>query len=163
MAGLCVGGNEPPGSLKANSSYQSEEAVKRLQGWDGRHCSDTYRRRYDVQSVRLRVGPGKRHVLVRRSVRAVVETRSTIKDIKVDKLSVVSQMLQYLTRTADGNAALARRLYQERYPQRQCPDRKTFVRLHYRLCSMENLTLLVWEGDDQDLQLKKYRRRFWRL
>ncbi|KAJ4434307.1 hypothetical protein ANN_22861 [Periplaneta americana] len=35
---------------------------------------------------------------------------------------------------ADGNAALARRLYQERYPQRQCPDRKTFVRLHYRLC-----------------------------
>ncbi|KAJ4442441.1 hypothetical protein ANN_04027 [Periplaneta americana] len=33
---------------------------------------------------------------------------------------------------ADGNAALARRLYQERYPQRQCPDRKTFVRLHYR-------------------------------
>ncbi|KAJ4448333.1 hypothetical protein ANN_10348 [Periplaneta americana] len=35
---------------------------------------------------------------------------------------------------ADGNAALARRLYQERYPHRQCPDRKTFVRLHYRLC-----------------------------
>ncbi|KAJ4438002.1 hypothetical protein ANN_13941 [Periplaneta americana] len=28
---------------------------------------------------------------------------------------------------ADGNAALARRLYQERYPQRQCPDRKTFI------------------------------------
>ncbi|KAJ4442662.1 hypothetical protein ANN_04251 [Periplaneta americana] len=35
---------------------------------------------------------------------------------------------------ADGNVALARRLYQERYPQRQFPDRKTFVRLHYRLC-----------------------------
>ncbi|KAJ4432584.1 hypothetical protein ANN_21207 [Periplaneta americana] len=35
---------------------------------------------------------------------------------------------------ADGNAALARRLYQERYPQRQCPDRKIFVRLHYLLC-----------------------------
>ncbi|KAJ4427463.1 hypothetical protein ANN_25110 [Periplaneta americana] len=35
---------------------------------------------------------------------------------------------------ADGNAALARRLYQERYPQRQCPDRKTFVHLYYRLC-----------------------------
>ncbi|KAJ4429759.1 hypothetical protein ANN_21963 [Periplaneta americana] len=35
---------------------------------------------------------------------------------------------------ADGNAALARRLYQERYPKRQCLDRKTFVRLHYRLC-----------------------------
>ncbi|KAJ4444992.1 hypothetical protein ANN_06791 [Periplaneta americana] len=35
---------------------------------------------------------------------------------------------------ADGNSALPRRLYQERYPQRQCPDRKTFVRLHYHLC-----------------------------
>ncbi|KAJ4425598.1 hypothetical protein ANN_27794 [Periplaneta americana] len=35
---------------------------------------------------------------------------------------------------ADGNAALARRLYQERNSQRQCPDRKTFVRVHYRLC-----------------------------
>ncbi|KAJ4430146.1 hypothetical protein ANN_22356 [Periplaneta americana] len=40
---------------------------------------------------------------------------------------------RYTSRT-DGNAALARRLYQERYPQQQCPDRKTFVRLHYRLC-----------------------------
>ncbi|KAJ4445766.1 hypothetical protein ANN_12451 [Periplaneta americana] len=37
------------------------------------------------QSVRLRVRPGKRHVLIRRFVRAVVETRSTIKDIKVNK------------------------------------------------------------------------------
>ncbi|KAJ4445070.1 hypothetical protein ANN_06869 [Periplaneta americana] len=26
------------------------------------------------------------------------------------------------------------RVYQERYPQRQCPDLRTFVRLHYRLC-----------------------------
>ncbi|KAJ4452195.1 hypothetical protein ANN_03713 [Periplaneta americana] len=68
--------------------------------------------------------------------------------------------IHFMYGKADGNSALARRLYQERYPQRQCPDRKTFVRLHY---SMENLTLLVWEGDDQDLQLQKYRRRFWRL
>ncbi|KAJ4432842.1 hypothetical protein ANN_21481 [Periplaneta americana] len=42
--------------------------------------------------------------------------------------------IQFMYGKADGNAALARRLYQERYPQRQCPDRKTFVRLHYRLC-----------------------------
>ncbi|KAJ4427033.1 hypothetical protein ANN_26832 [Periplaneta americana] len=41
--------------------------------------------------------------------------------------------IHFMYGKADGNAALARRLYQ-RYPQRQCPDRKTFVRLHYRLC-----------------------------
>ncbi|KAJ4449582.1 hypothetical protein ANN_00985 [Periplaneta americana] len=42
--------------------------------------------------------------------------------------------IHFMYGKADGNAALARRLYQERYSQRQCPDRKTFVRLHYRLC-----------------------------
>ncbi|KAJ4440078.1 hypothetical protein ANN_08211 [Periplaneta americana] len=42
--------------------------------------------------------------------------------------------IHFMYGNADGNAALARRLHQERYPQRQCPDRKTFVRLHYRLC-----------------------------
>ncbi|KAJ4435224.1 hypothetical protein ANN_23802 [Periplaneta americana] len=42
--------------------------------------------------------------------------------------------IHFMYGRADGNAALARRLYQERYPQRQCPDRKTLVRLHYRLC-----------------------------
>ncbi|KAJ4442666.1 hypothetical protein ANN_04255 [Periplaneta americana] len=42
--------------------------------------------------------------------------------------------IHFMYGKADGNAALARCLYQERYPQRQCPDRKTFVRLHYRLC-----------------------------
>ncbi|KAJ4447989.1 hypothetical protein ANN_09999 [Periplaneta americana] len=42
--------------------------------------------------------------------------------------------IHFMNGKADGNAALALRLYQERYPQRQCPDRKTFVRLHYRLC-----------------------------
>ncbi|KAJ4445621.1 hypothetical protein ANN_12303 [Periplaneta americana] len=42
--------------------------------------------------------------------------------------------IHFMYGKADGKAALARRLYQERYPQRQCPDRKTFVRLLYRLC-----------------------------
>ncbi|KAJ4445852.1 hypothetical protein ANN_12537 [Periplaneta americana] len=42
--------------------------------------------------------------------------------------------IHFMYGKTDGNAALARRLYQERYPQRQCPDRKTFVHLHYRLC-----------------------------
>ncbi|KAJ4428903.1 hypothetical protein ANN_25897 [Periplaneta americana] len=35
--------------------------------------------------------------------------------------------MHFMYGKADGNAALARRLYQERYPQRQCSDRKTFV------------------------------------
>ncbi|KAJ4451131.1 hypothetical protein ANN_02571 [Periplaneta americana] len=42
--------------------------------------------------------------------------------------------IHFMYGKADGNAALALRLYQEKYPQRQCPDRKTFVRLHYHLC-----------------------------
>ncbi|KAJ4426146.1 hypothetical protein ANN_26955 [Periplaneta americana] len=73
--------------------------------------------------------------------------------------------IHFMYGKADGSAALARRLYQERYPQRQCPDRKTFVRLHYRLCEYGkfNSPGLGREGDDQDLQLQKYRRRFWRL
>ncbi|KAJ4439349.1 hypothetical protein ANN_07471, partial [Periplaneta americana] len=68
---------------------------------------DRYIHIKDPLSVRLWVRPGKRHVLIRRFVRAVVETRSTIKDIKVDKLSVVSQMLQYLTRTQANTHDLA--------------------------------------------------------
>ncbi|KAJ4450283.1 hypothetical protein ANN_01703 [Periplaneta americana] len=35
--------------------------------------------------------------------------------------------IHFMYGKADGNAALARRLCQERYPQRQCPDRKTFA------------------------------------
>ncbi|KAJ4440508.1 hypothetical protein ANN_08649 [Periplaneta americana] len=42
--------------------------------------------------------------------------------------------IHFMYGKADGNAALARRLYQKRYPQRQCPDRNTFVCLHYRMC-----------------------------
>ncbi|KAJ4446259.1 hypothetical protein ANN_12953 [Periplaneta americana] len=74
MAGLCEGGNEPSGSLKAICKlcdmYSNQELAE----------------------------------------------------------------IHFMYGKADGNAALARRLYQERYPQRQCPDRKTLVRLHYRLC-----------------------------
>ncbi|KAJ4432853.1 hypothetical protein ANN_21492 [Periplaneta americana] len=68
--------------------------------------------------------------------------------------------IHFMYGKADGNAALARRLYQE-------SDNVQFGRHLYvsiTVCaSMENVTLLVWEGDDQDLQLQKYRRRFWRL
>ncbi|KAJ4433205.1 hypothetical protein ANN_15462 [Periplaneta americana] len=34
--------------------------------------------------------------------------------------------IHFMYGKADGNAALARRLYQESYPQRQCTDRRTF-------------------------------------
>ncbi|KAJ4443013.1 hypothetical protein ANN_04663 [Periplaneta americana] len=71
--------------------------------------------------------------------------------------------IHFMYGKADGNAVLARRLYQERYPQRQCPDRKTFVRLHYRLCEYGKFNSPGLGRDDQDLQLQKYRRRFWRL
>ncbi|KAJ4441000.1 hypothetical protein ANN_10849 [Periplaneta americana] len=40
--------------------------------------------------------------------------------------------IHFMYGKADGNPALARRLYQESYPQRQCPDRKTFVHLQGR-------------------------------
>ncbi|PSN36585.1 hypothetical protein C0J52_26376 [Blattella germanica] len=40
--------------------------------------------------------------------------------------------MHFMYGKADGNAALARRLYQERYPQRQYPDRKTFRYSVYR-------------------------------
>ncbi|KAJ4429577.1 hypothetical protein ANN_21747 [Periplaneta americana] len=63
--------------------------------------------------------------------------------------------IHFMYGKADGNAALARRLYQERYPQRNVQiGRHLYVSI--TVCaSMENLTLLVWEGDDQDLQLQK--------
>ncbi|KAJ4449696.1 hypothetical protein ANN_01100 [Periplaneta americana] len=36
--------------------------------------------------------------------------------------------------TSKCNNLIQENILKERYPQRQCPDRKTFVRLHYRLC-----------------------------
>ncbi|KAJ4439300.1 hypothetical protein ANN_07422 [Periplaneta americana] len=71
--------------------------------------------------------------------------------------------IHFMYGKGDGNAALARRLYQERtHSDNVQIGRHLYVSI--TVCaSMENLTLLVWEGDDQDLQLQKYRRRFWRL
>jgi hypothetical protein len=56
---------------------------------------------------------------------------------------------------ADGNAAVARRLYQEKYPGRRCSDRKTFVSIHRRLCEHGNFALCAVNEDDQDLRLLK--------
>ncbi|KAJ4446636.1 hypothetical protein ANN_13333 [Periplaneta americana] len=65
MAGLCEGGNEPPGFLKAiKVGYDDRDWIDLAQDRD----------RWRAYSVRLRVRPGKRHVLIRRFVRAVVDT-----------------------------------------------------------------------------------------
>lgn len=42
--------------------------------------------------------------------------------------------MHFMYGLADGNASRARRLYQERYPTRRLPDRKTFEGVHRRLC-----------------------------
>jgi hypothetical protein len=39
---------------------------------------------------------------------------------------------------AEGDAAVARRLYQERYSRRRFPDRKTFVSIHRPFCEHGN-------------------------
>jgi hypothetical protein len=46
--------------------------------------------------------------------------------------------MHFMYGLADGNAVVARRLYQESYPGRRCPDRKTFVSNHFRLCEHGN-------------------------
>ncbi|KAJ4429861.1 hypothetical protein ANN_22065 [Periplaneta americana] len=48
--------------------------------------------------------------------------------------------IHFMHGKADGNAALARRLYQERYPQRQRPDRNTFVQVQEEILEAVNMT-----------------------
>ncbi|KAJ4428848.1 hypothetical protein ANN_25841 [Periplaneta americana] len=60
--------------------------------------------------------------------------RANHKSLQEEQCNVLTKAGRDTLHVRYGNAALARRLYQERYPQRQCPDRKTFVHLHYRLC-----------------------------
>jgi hypothetical protein len=46
--------------------------------------------------------------------------------------------MHFMYDLADGNAVVAHRLYQERYPGQKCPDRKTFVGIHCYLCEHGN-------------------------
>ena len=41
--------------------------------------------------------------------------------------------MHYLYGLADGNEKLARRIYQQRYPNRALPDSRTFSNIHRRL------------------------------
>lgn len=47
--------------------------------------------------------------------------------------------MHFIYGLADGNAAEARRLYHERYPDRDIPAERTFTRLHARLCETGSL------------------------
>ncbi|KAJ4440341.1 hypothetical protein ANN_08480 [Periplaneta americana] len=71
--------------------------------------------------------------------------------------------IHFMYGKADGSAALARRLYQERYPQRQCPDRKTFVRLHYRLCEYGKFNSPALGRGRPRSTTPEVQGRFWRL
>jgi hypothetical protein len=48
--------------------------------------------------------------------------------------------IHFMYSLADGNAVMTRHLYQEKYPGRRCPERKTCVSLHRRLCEYGNFT-----------------------
>jgi hypothetical protein len=49
--------------------------------------------------------------------------------------------MHFMYGLADDTAAVARRLYQERYPGRRCTHRKTFVSNHFSLCEHGNFAL----------------------
>ncbi|KAJ4428878.1 hypothetical protein ANN_25871 [Periplaneta americana] len=129
MAGLCESVNEPPGSLKAISKCNeiifpcTRKALKLF-------CT-----------LPVTTATPERSFSTLRYLNTYL--RSTMGADRLNGLALIlcdmysNQELAeiyFMYGKADGNAALARRLYQERYPQRQCPDRKTFVRLHYHLC-----------------------------
>jgi hypothetical protein len=67
------------------------------------------------------------------------------------KLQVVETMysnqelanMHFMYALADDNAVLVRRLYQDRYPGRRCPNRKTFVSIHRRLSEHGNFSRRV--------------------
>ncbi|KAJ4428021.1 hypothetical protein ANN_24035 [Periplaneta americana] len=91
MAGLCEGGNEPPGSLKASKSLPSKETLRG-------HSDSSFRGEGYIQccvGVRL----------------CDMYSNQELAEI------------HFMYGKADGNAALARRLYQERYPQRPTMSR----------------------------------------
>jgi Transposase. len=53
--------------------------------------------------------------------------------------NVEQAQIHFIYGLADGNAAQARRIYQERFPNRPLPSERTFIRLHARLCETGSL------------------------
>jgi hypothetical protein len=63
---------------------------------------------------------------------------------------------------ADGSAVVARRLYQERYPERRCPDRKTFTSIHpIDFYLWGHLKSLVYSSPVDDVET--LRNRIWKV
>jgi hypothetical protein len=58
--------------------------------------------------------------------------------------------MHFMYGLADSNVAVARRLYQERYPGRRSPDGETAA-----FVNMEIVHLVLPIGDDQDLRFLK--------
>ncbi|KAJ4425962.1 hypothetical protein ANN_27588 [Periplaneta americana] len=122
MAGLCEGGNETPGSVKA-SKVQQEQKVE-----VSSYKCEAFSERSLLSKETLR-GHSDSSFRGEGYIQCCVGVRLCDMYSNQELAEI-----HFMYGKADGNGALARRLYQERYPQRQCPDRKTFVRLHYRLC-----------------------------
>ncbi|KAJ4430376.1 hypothetical protein ANN_22592 [Periplaneta americana] len=171
MAGLCDGGNEPPGSFKAIPLAQVKTLYTALDNnKENRKPSGKENSVKENESKKPpKKQPEKKKEIKEKSptpkslemaVRLVIAlqwrslpSKETLRGhsdssfqgegyiqccVGVRLCNMYSNQelaeIHFMYGKADGSAALARHLYQERYPQRQCPDRKTFVRLHYRLC-----------------------------
>ncbi|KAJ4451816.1 hypothetical protein ANN_03290 [Periplaneta americana] len=162
MVALCEGGNEPPGSLKAitwlsrlsrlPSGLKLRSGAGSIPAWADYLVgfSDVFPNR----KVNARSLPSKETLRGHSdsSFRGEGYIQCCVGVRLCDMYSNQELAeIHFMYGKADDNAALARRLNQERYPQRQCPDRKTFVRLHYRLCEYGKFNSPGCEGDDQDL------------
>ncbi|KAJ4433027.1 hypothetical protein ANN_15284 [Periplaneta americana] len=137
MASLCEGGNEPSGSIKAITLLFAERFALRSpdlrvvtsQDVSTEPFSGTQRSAGSLPSKETLRGHSDSSFRGEGYIQCSVGVRLCDMYSNQELAEI-----HFMYGKADGNAALARRLYQERYPQRQCPDRKTCVRLHYRLC-----------------------------
>ncbi|KAJ4426562.1 hypothetical protein ANN_26360 [Periplaneta americana] len=141
MAGLCEGGNEPPGSLKASKlcDMYSNQELAEIHFMYGKADGNAAlaRRLYQERYPQRQCPDRKTFETLRGHSDSSFRGEGYIQCcVGVRLWDMYSNQelaeIHFMYGKADGNAALARRLYQERYPQRQCPDRKTFVRLHLK-------------------------------
>ncbi|KAJ4451980.1 hypothetical protein ANN_03464 [Periplaneta americana] len=164
MAVLCEGDNKPPGSLKAIRQFSLKQAAsvgvnlcKSVEVSVAEALTSVLiseRRRSEMEDIKMKQDL----IALKETIAKSLPSKETLRGhsdssfrgegyiqccVGVRLCDMYSNQelaeIHFMYGKADGNAALARRLYQESYPQRQCPDRKTFVRLHYRLCEYGKL------------------------
>ena len=58
-------------------------------------------------------------------------------------MNLIPTSQHFIYGLAVGNAAEARRIYHERFPDRPIPAERTFIRLHARLCETGDLSMLM--------------------